>query len=190
MTHSNILIVISGCSGGGKSTILSELSQQGYSVIPEVGREIVKDQLAKNGNKTPWENPQSFCQLLIEKSISAYQHGKMIKNSKNNVCFFDRSFLEGICYFNNLSIDIYDHIIHEFRYYKTVFMTPPWREIFCQDDERKHTFDDAVKEYELLVEFYSKSEYQIVQIPKSKVTERAQFIISNLKTILKSSLNT
>jgi predicted ATPase len=30
----NKLIVISGCSSGGKSTLLAELQQSGYSVIP------------------------------------------------------------------------------------------------------------------------------------------------------------
>jgi predicted ATPase len=34
------LVVISGCSGGGKSTLLSELRNQGYSVIEEVGRNL------------------------------------------------------------------------------------------------------------------------------------------------------
>lgn len=34
----NRLVVISGYSGGGKSTLLSELNKQGYHVVPEVGR--------------------------------------------------------------------------------------------------------------------------------------------------------
>ncbi len=41
----NKLIVISGCSGGDKLTLLDELAKQGFSVVPEVGREVVN----KNG---------------------------------------------------------------------------------------------------------------------------------------------
>ncbi len=37
------LVVLSGCSGGGKSTLLSELSYQGYAVREEVCREIIKE---------------------------------------------------------------------------------------------------------------------------------------------------
>jgi len=70
----NKLIVISGCSGGGKSTLISALSAAGYAVVPEAGRIIVKEQLQSNGNITPWENPRAFCELLIERSITAFQH--------------------------------------------------------------------------------------------------------------------
>ncbi len=66
------LIVISGCSGGGKSTLLDELHQQGYSVIPEVGREIVKEQLKAKSPITPWENSKLFCEMLIDRSIAAW----------------------------------------------------------------------------------------------------------------------
>jgi predicted ATPase len=56
----NKLIIISGCSGGGKSTLLSELTSIGYSVIPEIGREIVKEQVRTNGIITPWDNPKEL----------------------------------------------------------------------------------------------------------------------------------
>ena len=40
----NRLVAISGCSAGGKSTLLTELNMNGYTVVPDVGREIVKEQ--------------------------------------------------------------------------------------------------------------------------------------------------
>jgi hypothetical protein len=39
------LVVVSGCSGGGKSTLLVEMMRRGYQVYPEPGRQIVKEQL-------------------------------------------------------------------------------------------------------------------------------------------------
>src|SRR5690606_38947729 len=47
-------IVLSGCSGGGKSTLLSEMSRRGYSVQPEPGRQIVMEQMAIHGDGVPW----------------------------------------------------------------------------------------------------------------------------------------
>ena len=174
----NMFVVISGCSGAGKSTVISELSKQGYSVIPEVGREIVKEQLTRKEPITPWKNPQDFCELLIDRSILAYKEAIKLSEIKNKFIFFDRSFLEAVSYFQTLNISKYDHIVPELRFFKTVFMVPPWKEIFCTDDERKHSFYEAVNEYERLLEFYTKSEYSILQIPKMSVAERAQFIIS------------
>lgn len=52
----NNYVIISGCSGGGKSTLLSELANRGYSVVLEPGRQIVKEQTAINGDALPWTN--------------------------------------------------------------------------------------------------------------------------------------
>ena len=37
-------VVISGCSGGGKSTLLAELGRRGYAVVEEPGLRIVQNQ--------------------------------------------------------------------------------------------------------------------------------------------------
>lgn len=171
------LIVITGCSGGGKSTLLTELKKSGYQVVPEVGREIVQEQIQTNGNITPWENPIAFCELAIERSIENYK--KAAKSG--DVIFFDRCFLDGISYYQTLSVDDskkYDDLIGELRFYQTVLMTPPWPEIYCQDDERKHSFEEAVIEYERLMKFYPMYGYQVIEIPKSRLEERLRFIIS------------
>jgi predicted ATPase len=36
-------IVLSGCSGGGKSTLLAALQRRGFAVFEEPGRQIVKE---------------------------------------------------------------------------------------------------------------------------------------------------
>lgn len=177
------LVIISGCSGGGKSALLSALSDSGYYTIPEVGRQIVKEQLDTKGSITPWDNPTAFCELLITRSITAYHKVQTIEHPKKDLLFFDRSFLDGVSYYQTLKIPNsgkYNHFIDELRYYSTVFMTPPWPEIFCNDDERKHSFEDAVLEYHRLLEFYAGCDYKILEIPKNSVQERLQFVIANI----------
>lgn len=179
----NRLIVISGCSSGGKSSLLSELNHQGYSVIPEVGREIVKEQLALKSNITPWQNPTLFCEMLIERSIAAFHRAEAMRDAKGQVVFLDRSFLEGISGYQTLPVENpnkYNHIIEELRYDSTVFMAPPWKEIYSQDEERQHSFEDAVNEYERLMKFYPQSGYCIIELPKISVKGRAQFVFSSI----------
>lgn len=180
--NENKLIVISGCSSGGKSTLLNELSTKGYLAIPEVGRQIVKKQVEIDGNVTPWQNPKLFCELLIEESVLAYRKAKEMSSVVEQLIFFDRSFLEGISYYQSLKTKDahkYDFLIQNLRFYPIIFMTPPWKELFKHDDERKHSYEDAVKEYERLVEFYPKYGYQIIELPKVTVNERLQFILSH-----------
>ena len=45
----DFFVVISGCSGGGKSTLLTELGRRGYMTVEEPGRRIVKEELLGNG---------------------------------------------------------------------------------------------------------------------------------------------
>lgn len=185
----NKLIIISGCSGGGKSTLVSELSNIGYSVIPEVGRVLVKEQIALNSGITPWQNPLVFCEMLIERSVAAYHQAEQMKNVKKQFVFLDRSFLEGVSYYRTLKIKDsakYDHLISYLRYYPTVFMTPPWEEIFIHDDERKHSFDEAGSEYQRLLKAYPRYGYSLVELPKVSVKERVEFLLSNLQDNSKS----
>jgi predicted ATPase len=179
----NKFIVISGCSSGGKSTLIAELSHHGYTVMPEVGREIVKAQLALGNPILPWKDPVGFCELLVEKSVARYHEASNIHDAKANLIFFDRCFLEGISYLQTLNIanaHQYDHIVNELRYYPIIFMTPPWEEIFCEDPERQNTFKNAVAEYERLLADYVKFGYDLVILPKTSVKERYQYIVGLL----------
>jgi predicted ATPase len=177
----NKLIVISGCSGGGKSTLLAELNNNGYATIAEVGREIVKEQIASNGSITPWDNPQAFCEVNIERAIAGFHKAQAMMDVKGQVIFFDRGYLDGVCYYQTLRMtdaQKYNHFINGLRYDPMVFMAPPWQAIFCQDDERKHSFEDAVIEYQRLLKFYTQSGYHIVELPRQSVKQRLQFVIT------------
>jgi len=182
----NKLIVISGCSGGGKSTLLSELRHNGYAVIPEIEREIVKEQSEMKSDITPWQNPQVFCEVLITRSIADFHRAKAMKNVMGQMIFFDRSFLEGIRYYQTLKVkdsNQYDHFMDALRYYPVVFIAPPWKEIFCQDEERRHSFEDTLRSYERLVTFYPDHGYHVIELPKVSVKERMQFVISFMEMI-------
>jgi hypothetical protein len=49
----NRFVAISGCSSGGKSTLLAELGRRGHATVEEPGRRIVKQELAGEGSALP-----------------------------------------------------------------------------------------------------------------------------------------
>jgi predicted ATPase len=49
----NDFFVISGCSGGGKSSLLAELARRGFATIEEPGRRVVREELASDGEAVP-----------------------------------------------------------------------------------------------------------------------------------------
>jgi predicted ATPase len=68
------------------------------------------------------------------------------------------------------------------RYHRRVFIAPPWPEIYVNDPERRHGFDDAVLEHDRLVGVYPFLGYEVVMLPKTGTPERADFVMHTLKT--------
>jgi predicted ATPase len=66
--------LITGCSGGGKSSLIDALSVYGYTVVPEAGRLIVQEQLAIGGKILPWLDMTSFVRRLSQGSIEQFDH--------------------------------------------------------------------------------------------------------------------
>ena len=66
----NRLVVISGCSSGGKSTLLAELGRRGYAVVEEPGRRIVKDELAGDGLALPWLDATAFLRRAVTVALA------------------------------------------------------------------------------------------------------------------------
>jgi predicted ATPase len=67
------------------------------------------------------------------------------------------------------------------RYHEKVFMMPPWPEIFSNDDERKHSFEDALSSNATLLRTYEHFGYQLVLVPKLDVAARADFVLNRLR---------
>ena len=64
-------VVLSGCSGGGKSSLLAELGRRGFAIYEEPGRQVVKEQLLIGGDALPWDNIDLFLELTISRSIQS-----------------------------------------------------------------------------------------------------------------------
>src|SRR3546814_19182300 len=54
--------------------------------------------------------------------------------------------------------------------------SPPWREIFAADAERKQDFAEAQATYQAMVAVYSGRGYALVTLPLASVAERARFV--------------
>ena len=61
--------IVSGCSGGGKSTLVSELKNRGFQTVDEPGRALVAQQLLIDGSGLPWENMKLFLDLALARYV-------------------------------------------------------------------------------------------------------------------------
>lgn len=172
------LVVISGCSGAGKSTLLGELAARGYSVFEEPGRQVVKEQLASGGQGLPWSDAGKFTELCIERAVA--QHAA---KGGQGLAFYDRSLVDALNALEVLDLPVPDRFagaVARVRYAQRVFMTPPWPEIYRTDTERKHSYTEAVQEFESLIRFYARHGYEVVMLPELPPPARADFVLANL----------
>lgn len=173
----NRFVVISGCSGGGKSTLLAELGARGFAIVEEPGRRIVKQELAGEGRALPWVDLAAFARLAIETSIA----DREATAGNEDWTFFDRGLIDAAVALENDTGEPVAGLLNDIHpYHSTVFMTPPWPEIYQGDGERRHSLEDAIAEYERLCAAYPALGYEVVILPKLSVAQRADFVVSTL----------
>ncbi len=170
-------VVISGCSGGGKSTLLAELARRGFAVVEEPGRRIVAEELQGEGAALPWVDMAAFARRAIAMAIADHDAAR----SREGWSFFDRGLVDAAAALQHAAAgDALQRWGAICRYHEQVFLTPPWPEIYVRDPERQHGFEEAAAEYERLVSAYSALGYTLVTLPKTKVGLRADFILGCL----------
>jgi len=169
-------IILSGCSGGGKSTLLGELARRGFATVEEPGRRIVIEEARNNGTALPWIDMEAFARRAIAMALEDRQ-----KAPPEGPIFFDRGLIDAASALRHINGDAFIETLRDaHRYNRLVFLTPPWPEIYRGDSERKHDFDAAVEEYERLVRDYDELGYDTVVLPKSGIEERADFILTRI----------
>ncbi|MGX5666278.1 AAA family ATPase [Rhizobium daejeonense] len=173
------LVMISGCSGGGKSTLLEELSRRGFATFEEPGRQVVREQLFIDGEALPWTNLPLFVELTISRSINFMTEAAR----REGRTFFDRGIIDqiaGLEQAGHAVPPVYLRAAERLRYRRQVFLLPPWPEIYRNDAERRHGLEPAIEAFRYLENAYRRFGYELVEVPRNGVGERADFILSTL----------
>lgn len=182
MIIKNNFHIITGGPGVGKTTLINELRQQQMNCIPEVAREIIKDQLKNNGQALPWKNAKEYAQLMLSNSVRDYVN----LLDANDLYFFDRGIPDTYAYECLMNFDDDDEnlklIVNKYRYNKIVFILPPWEEIYKMDNERKQDFQLAKETYNVIKDTYECLNYDLIEVPCLAPTERADFIKNTLNS--------
>jgi len=170
-------VVISGCSGGGKSTLLERFSAIGHHVVREPGRRIVADERARGGKALPWEDPVAFARRAIRMSLT----DRLVAARQSGWVFFDRGLIDAASALDDLTGKTFlARLARRHRYHKNMFMAPPWPEIYVRDEERQHDLADALIEYERLCRIYPSLGYQTHTLPKASLADRADYVLATL----------
>ncbi|WP_299728890.1 AAA family ATPase [uncultured Tateyamaria sp.] len=162
--------LITGCSGGGKSTLLDALAARGYATVSEPGRRIVAE-----GRALPWVDPAGFARRAVELSRAD------LAATRTSPTFFDRGLIDAAVALAHHGGPALDQTLGDTRHYdKAVFLAPPWPEIYQQDAGRRHDLSAATEEYTRLAHALDTLGYDAIPLPKAPVAERVAFVLAHL----------
>ena len=174
---SDRFIVLSGCSGGGKSTLLKELGRRGHATVEEPGRRIVQEELAKGGTALPWCDLAAFARRAIAMALA----DRAAMWDQPGLVFFDRGLIDAAAVLEAQTGEpVLAMLATQHRYNARVFLTPPWPDIYTGDPERRHGLEAALAEYQRLERTYPALGYETVILPKVSLAERADFVLARL----------
>ena len=170
--------IITGAPGSGKTSLLEALQQEQYPCYSEVSRQLIIELTAKGSRCLPWIDLPCFAQLALARMIADYRAAP-----KERPVFFDRGIPDIIAYLSAAGLpvsDKYRRSIRRFPYDNTVFLLPPWEEIYLQDPQRWQTFEEARLIDQHIRDTYRSAGYRIVLLPRSTVAERVECIQNTL----------
>jgi len=170
-------VLLTGCSGGGKSTLLAALAARGHAVVEEPGRRIVKQELEGDGRALPWIDAAAFARRAIEMSLSDREGAR----DHPGWVFFDRGLIDAASALQQITGEpVLADLAARHRYHRRVFLVPPWPEIYVTDPERRHGLEAALPEFQRLSRELPGLGYDVVLLPKISVAERADFVLATL----------
>lgn len=167
--------VITGGPGSGKSTLITALSAGGFLCMPEAGRAVIQEEVAIGGTALPWADRAAFAERMLSEDIRSYREAEKLYGP----VIFDRAVPDVFGYLKLSGLPVPPHVeqaAYTFRYNSSVFIAPPWQEIFVQDSERKQTWKEAEATYHVMVDVYSELGYDLIPLPRAPVPERVQFV--------------
>ncbi len=174
MTSKKNIYVITGGPGFGKTELVEELRQHGFTAGPEYARQLIEEGLKSGGDLVPWKQPKAFQQEVLHLRSEFFN-----AVADNTVAFCDRGIPDQVAFarakgFRESALLI--EAVQNHRYANTVFITPPWKEIYTNDFVRKESYEEACRLHAFVLEIYGESGYTMVELPFEDVKRRALFI--------------
>ena len=172
-------IVITGGPGAGKTRLLQALQARGHTIVGDSARTIIQDRRRRGLGPRP--NAYEFAHETLRMDIENFVHHA----ATPGYVFFERSILDALCGVDRvapLNENELSMWLSKYQYRSTVFVLPPWKAIYVNDDERDHTFEHAESVCRILQEWYRRlDQYQVIEVPKVSVAERCMYVLQALE---------
>jgi predicted ATPase len=123
------------------------------------------------------DDPVAFQLAILSREVAAYDAAI----AAGGTVFFDRAIPDVAAAFAVLGLAVPAEVTaaaRDFRYAPTVFVAPPWREIYVNDAERVQPYEHAVAVHAAITGTYARYGYDVVALPRASVEGRVAFVLA------------
>lgn len=168
--------VLTGGPCSGKTTLINELKDRGYAVLPESARTVIAAGLAQGKQIAEIVADP----LALQHRILPHQQELESQADKEKVLFIDRGIPDNIAYYRKFGLELDDVIKNASAavQYRKVFLLDMID--FVTDAERYETPEEARALHEGIRLAYQELGFEIIDVPVIPVTKRADFVLARL----------
>ena len=168
--------VITGAPSCGKTTLINQLSNQGFHTVPEIAREYIEREMA-NGQKI---HPIYEDAAVLQRNIKDLQLSVERELPAKDTLFLDGSVPSSLAWYRVFGLNPNEFLLDCFHHrYASVFILDPLP--FHVDDQR-------VEELDEITDFLDKWQtrdfnalgYNVVKVPVLPPEERVAFVLERL----------
>jgi len=170
-------IVITGGPGSGKTSLIDELENKKFNCEKEIVRSLTLEGKKDGNDQLFLKEPLNFSKTLLDLRIIQFN-----KKQVASITFFDRGVQDTFAYLNFLKTKYDNDLLKKCERikYDKVFILPPWKEIYNQDECRYETFEESIKIFEEIIKIYHFFKMKTIILEKDSVDNRIKKILSYL----------
>ena len=168
--------VITGGPYAGKTTLIGELENRGYNVVPEMARTVIDEGLNQGKTLSDIRKDEGlFQKVVLDRKIEVEK-----TTPKDTITFFDRGMPDSLAYYRANNIPENRELVEacERSKYRKVFLLELLG--FQNDEVRNESPELATKIQKELFRCYQELGCEIIRVPVLPLTERVAYILNNL----------
>ncbi len=164
--------VITGAPCTGKTTVINELSKQGYKTMGESSRAALERHPQLRASVASNDDVVKLQRIILDTQIKSEA-----ELGGDETVFLDGGIPSGIAFCRVKRIEPPDELIYASRKikYDAVFVMDRLP-LYETDESRQQTESQSVKLQELIFEVYSELGYSPIKVPAMSPQERVEFI--------------
>lgn len=169
--------VVTGGPSTGKTTLLLQIKQLGYTIIPEAARAVIDENLARGISVEELRHDEK----KFQEKVAARKAANESSLDRNTITFFDRGMQDTTAYLKayNFAIEPWVEALMQGSSYKKAFLLEPVG-TFLTDYARTEDALFTKQLHDLLYDAYSQSGVEVVVVPQLSIESRVDFILKHV----------